>query len=137
MLNIYHSLFTLFTIGLLSLSLLLQIRKQSWMKDKSRSSNKAHHGSIRAFLKIIKRQLSTAEGSVLNNDLNFVTTIRRVLYLEMIVPVEVVALKIPKDQADELRWKVKQSLEKDQSPVMKHNKGRKCWLLRPYRMTLG
>ena len=53
---------------------------------------------------------------MLNNGLNFATTIKRIPYLDLIAPIEDAALKIPKARADELRWKVRQALEKSKPP---------------------
>ena len=52
------------------------------------------------------------EKLVLNKDLNFTTTIKQISYLDLITPIKDAALKIPKARADELRWKVRQALEK-------------------------
>ena len=41
---------------------------------------------------------------------------KRISYLDLIAPIEDAALKIPKARADELRWKVKQALEKSKPP---------------------
>ena len=65
-------------------------------------------------VKFSKRQLTTPEKSVLKKGLNFGTTIKLIPYLDLIVPIEDTALKIPKAGADELRWKVK--LEKSKPP---------------------
>ena len=51
-----------------------------------------------------------------NKGLNFATTIKRIPHLDLIAPIEDAALKIPKARADELRWKVRQTLEKSKSP---------------------
>ena len=53
---------------------------------------------------------------MLNKGLNFATTIKRIPYLDLIAPIENAALKIPKARADELRWKVRQALEKSKPP---------------------
>ena len=55
---------------------------------------------MESIVNIRKRQLTTPEKSVLNKDLNFATTIKRVPYLAQI---EDAALKISKEMADELR----------------------------------
>lgn len=49
---------------------------------------------------------------MLNKGINYATTIRYVAYLDIRAPVEEVACKILKSQADELRWKVRQVPEK-------------------------
>ena len=51
---------------------------------------------------------------MLNKGLNFATTIKRIPDLDLIASIEDAALKIPK--ADELRWKVRQALEKSKPP---------------------
>ena len=51
---------------------------------------------------------------MLNKGFNFATTIKRIPYLDLIAPIEDTALEIPK--ADELRWKVRQALEKSKPP---------------------
>ena len=48
--------------------------------------------------------------------LNFATTIKWIPYLDLIASIEDAALKIPKTQANELRWKVRQALEKSKPP---------------------
>ena len=53
---------------------------------------------------------------MLNKGLNFATTIKRIPYLDLIASIEDAALKIPKVRADELRWKVRQALEKSKPP---------------------
>ena len=50
--------------------------------------------------------------SVLNKGLIFATTIKRIPYFDLIAPIEEAALKVPKTKADELRWKVRQAIEK-------------------------
>ena len=60
--------------------------------------------------------LTNLEKSVLNKGLNFATTIKRIPYLDHIVPIEDATLKIPKAMADELRWKVRQALEISNPP---------------------
>lgn len=56
--------------------------------------------------------MNVFEESVINKSLNFATTIRRVPYLDMKTPIEEAALKIPKIQADEIRWKVRLEVTK-------------------------
>ena len=65
---------------------------------------------------ISKRQLKTPEKSALKKCLNFATIIKRILYLDLIVPIDDEALKIPNARADELRWKARQALEKSKPP---------------------
>ena len=76
----------------------------------------AHYSPVKAIVNISKRQLTTPEKLVLNKGLDFTTTIKRVPYLYLIAPIEDAALKIPKAQADELKWKVRQALEKSKPP---------------------
>ena len=49
---------------------------------------------------------------MLNKGPNFTTAIKRIPYLDLIAPIDDAALKIPKARADELKWKVRQALEK-------------------------
>ena len=53
---------------------------------------------------------------MLNKGLNFATTIKRIPYLDLIAPIEDAVLIVPKAKADELRWKVRQALEKSKPP---------------------
>ena len=76
----------------------------------------SHYSPVEAIVSISKRQLTTPEKSVLNKGLNFATTIKRIPYLDLIAPIEDAALKIPKARADELKWKVRQALEKSKPP---------------------
>ena len=46
----------------------------------------------------------------------FAATIKRIVYLDLIAPTEDAALEMPKVRADELRWKVRQALEKSKPP---------------------
>lgn len=101
------------------------------MKEQSSSSNKTHYCLVRATVNTSNRQLSASEESVLNKGLKFATTIRHVPYLDVVTLVEEAALKISKVQADELKSKMRQALEKDKLNTKK--KGRQS---SPYRMTL-
>ena len=47
-----------------------------------------------------------------NKGLNLTATIKQIPYLDMIAQFVNAALKIPKAQNDEQRWKVRQALEK-------------------------
>ena len=76
----------------------------------------SHYSPVEAIVNISKRQLTTLEKSVLNKGLNFATTIKRIPYLDLIAPIKDAALKIFKARADELRWKVRQALEKSKPP---------------------
>ena len=67
----------------------------------------SHYSLVEAIVNISKRQLTTPEKSVQNKGLNFATTIKRILFLDLIVSIEDAALKIPKVRADKLRWKVR------------------------------
>ena len=53
-----------------------------------------HYAPLEAIVNISKRLLSTSEYSVLNKGLKFSTTINRIPNLDLIVPIEEVALKI-------------------------------------------
>ena len=75
-----------------------------------------HYTPVEAIVNISKRQLTTPEKSVLNKGLNFATIIKWIPYLDLIVPIEDAALKIPKAGTNELRWKVRQALEKSKPP---------------------
>ena len=76
----------------------------------------SHYWSVEAIVNISKRQLTTPEKSMLNKDLNFATTIKRFPYLDPIASIKDTAFKIPKARADELRWQVRQTLEKSKLP---------------------
>ena len=65
------------------------------------------------------------ENSVLNKGLNFTMT-KWIPYLDLIAFVKEAASKIPYAQADELRWKVSQALEKWKPPKPNISKGE--WL---------
>lgn len=73
-----------------------------------------------------QHHLSTSEETMLNNCLNFTTTIP---YLTLIVPTEEVTLKIHTIQAEQLRWKMRQALEKTQLPKSDITREAK-WLLK-------
>ena len=75
-----------------------------------------HYSPVKAIVYISKRQLTNLEKSVLNKGLNFATTIKRIPYLDLIAPIEDAVLIVPKAKADELRWKVRQALEKSKPP---------------------
>ena len=76
----------------------------------------SHYLPVEAIVNISKRQLTTPEKSVLNKGLNFATTIKRISYWDLIEPIEDAALKISKARANELRWKVREALEKSKPP---------------------
>ena len=82
-----------------------------------------HYAPMKAIVNIGKYQLTTSEESVLIKALNFATAIKRNLNLDLIVPIKEAALKIPKTRTDELRWTMRQALEK--ASKTKHLKGRK------------
>ena len=71
---------------------------------------------MKAIVNISRRKLTTSEESERNKGLNFDTTINQIPYLNLIDPVEEVAMKIPKNQADELIWKARWELEKLKPP---------------------
>ena len=75
----------------------------------------AHYSPVKTIVNISKWQLTTPEKSVLHKGLNVAITIKWIPYIDLIAPTEDAALKIPKAQADELRWKVKQALEKSKT----------------------
>ena len=52
---------------------------------------------------------------MLNKSLNF-KTIKWIPYLDLIALIKEATMKIPKAQADELRWKVRQAIEKPKPP---------------------
>ena len=91
-----------------------QITKLEKMKN-TNTKIQSHYSPVEAIVNISKRQL-TPEKLVLNKGLNFVTTIKRIPYLDLIASIEDAALKIPKASADELRWKVRQALGKSKPP---------------------
>ena len=95
-----------------------QIMKLEKMKN-TNTKIQSHYSPVEAIVNISKRQLTTPEKLVPNKGLNFATTIKRIPYLDLIASIEDAALKIPKASADELRWKVRQALEK--SKLLKRN----------------
>ena len=88
-----------------------QITKLEKMKN-TNTNIQSHYSPVEAIVNISKRQLTTPEKLVLNKGLNFVTTIKRIPYLDLIASIKDAALKIPKAKADELRWKVRRAFEK-------------------------
>ena len=88
-----------------------QITKLEKMKN-TNANIQSSYSPVEAIVKISKRQLTTPEKLVLNKGLNFATTIKRIPYLDLIASIEDAGLKIPKASVDELRWKVRQALEK-------------------------
>ena len=88
-----------------------QITKLEKMKTQNMKIQ-AHYSPVKAIVNISKEQLTTPKKSVLNKGLNFANTIKWIPYLDLITSIEDAALKIPKAQADDLRWKVRQALEK-------------------------
>ncbi|XP_029657212.1 uncharacterized protein LOC115231293 [Octopus sinensis] len=74
------------------------------------------HPPVKAVINVSIRHLESSEEAVLNKGLNFATTIKRIPYLYIIAPIEEIAIKMPKAQGDELRWKVRQVLEKAKLP---------------------
>ncbi|XP_036355188.1 uncharacterized protein LOC118761427 [Octopus sinensis] len=67
-------------------------------------------------INVSSRYLESSEEAVLNKGLNFATTTKRILYLDIIAPIEEITVNIPKAQGDELRWKVRQVLGKVKFP---------------------
>ena len=82
----------------------------------------SHYAPVDAIVNIFKRQLTIPEKLELNKGFNFATTIKRIPYLDLIASIKDAALKIPKARADELRWKVRWSLEKSKPLKPKHLK---------------
>lgn len=74
--------------------------------------HKVYHSLVKVVDKISQHQLSTYEESLINKSLSFATTINWVPYLDIISPIEEIESNIPQAQADNLRWKVSQRLEK-------------------------
>ena len=93
------------------------VKLRSWRRWKTpiRKSNPITH-QWKPLSTTVRRQLTTPEKLVLNKGLNFATTIKRIPYLDIIASIEDAALKIPKASTDELRWKVRQVLEKSKPP---------------------
>ena len=84
-----------------------------WYLEKMKTQNmkiQPHFSPVKAIVNISKRQVTTPEKSVLNKGLNF-TTIKMIPYWDLIAPIENAALNMPKAQADEQRWEVRQVLE--------------------------
>ena len=98
-----------------------QITKLEKMKT-TNMKTQFHYSPMEAIVNIRKWQLTTLEKSVLNKGLNFATIIQRIPYLDLIAPIKDAALKIPKARADELRWKVRQALEKSKPPKLNISK---------------
>ena len=88
-----------------------QITKLEKMKT-TNTKIQFHNSPVEAIDNISKRQLTTPEKLVQNKGLNFATTIKQIPFLDLIASVEDATLKIPKARVDELRWKVRQALEK-------------------------
>ena len=98
-----------------------QIKKLEKMKT-CNMKIQAYYSPVEAIVKISKRHLTTPGKSVLNKVLYFATTIKWIPYLDLIASIEDAALKIPKARADELRWKVRQALEKSKPPKLNISK---------------
>ena len=75
----------------------------------------AHYSAGEAVINTRKRQQAIPEKSVLNKGLNFATTITQIPHVDLIAQSEDAALEIPKARTDELRWKVRQALEKSKT----------------------
>lgn len=71
------------------------------------------HPLLKSVINASSRNLERSEGAVLNEYLN-ITSIKHILYFNIIPPFEEVATKIPKSQGDELKCKVRQVLEEAQ-----------------------
>ena len=92
------------------------------------------HPPVKAVVNLSSRQLSHSEETVLNKGLNFATTTNCIPYLDIITHVEELALRIPTTQGNEIRWKVRQVLEKAKPPKSNITQ-RINWLYDPYRVT--
>ncbi|XP_029643909.1 uncharacterized protein LOC115218298 [Octopus sinensis] len=92
-----------------------QIKKLMKLKGQ-RMKTEIRHPPVKAVINVSSRHLESSEEAVLNKGLKFATTIKRIPYLDIIVPIEEIAIKIPKAQGDELRWNVRQVLEKAKLP---------------------
>ena len=77
---------------------------------------------MEAIVNISKCRLSSTEKTELNKALNFASTIKLIAYVDLIAPIEEAALNISKAQVDELRWKVRQVLEKSKHPKSNNTK---------------
>ena len=97
---------------------MVKARQITKLKKKKTTNTKiqSHYSPVEAIVNISKRQLTTPEKLVLNKGLNFATTIKRIPYLDLIASIEDAIFKIPKARADEIRWKVRQALEKPKPP---------------------
>lgn len=73
-------------------------------------------------------QQLVVEKIVLNTSFNVTTSIRRVPYLNMIVPVEEVAPRIAKAQANKISWKIREGPDKAKSPKsnLTREEGERC-----------
>ncbi|XP_036358521.1 uncharacterized protein LOC115210451 [Octopus sinensis] len=86
---------------------------KKFMKLKGqRMKTEVRHPPVKAVINVSSRHLESFDEAVLKKGLNFATTIKRIPYLDIIAPIEETVVKIPKAPGDELRWKVRQVLEK-------------------------
>ena len=83
--------------------------------------NHDRHVPVAAVVNLSKRHLNQTEEAVLNKGLGFAVTNQRIPYLDLIAPLEKVTPLLPKIQAEELRWKFKQVLEKAVPPQIKYH----------------
>ncbi|XP_029638026.1 uncharacterized protein LOC115213231 [Octopus sinensis] len=90
-----------------------QIKKFMKLKGQRVKTEVRHPHAV---IIVSSQHLENSEEAVLNKGLKFATTIKCIRYLDMIAPIEEIAVKIPKAQGDELRWKVRQILEKGKFP---------------------
>ena len=83
---------------------------------KAKSNSPSTTNPIKAVVNLSQRQLTPDEENVLNKGLNFATSIRHINHLDIIAPIEEAASRIGQEKGDELRWKVRQALEKAKTP---------------------
>ncbi|XP_029648363.1 uncharacterized protein LOC115222319 [Octopus sinensis] len=92
-----------------------QIKKFMKLKGQ-RMKTEIRHPPVNAVINVSSQHLESFEEAILNKGLNFATTIKRIPYLDIIAPIEEIAINIPKALGDELRRKVRQVLEKAKLP---------------------
>ncbi|XP_029653438.1 uncharacterized protein LOC115226568 [Octopus sinensis] len=88
-----------------------QIKKFMKLKGQ-RMKTEVCDSPVKAVINVSSQHLGSSEEAVLNKGHNFATTIKRIPYLDIIASIEEITVKIPKARGDELRWKVRQVLEK-------------------------
>ena len=85
-------------------------------KLKAKVTSKVPLQPIKAVVNLSNRQLTTAEETILNKGLNFATSTKRINNMDIVASIEETSSRIGREQGDELRWKVRQALEKAKSP---------------------